>query len=299
VLDPQRLSVLQGRVRHGPRGVALGIATDAYAERVPVDLTITRLSITPVKGLSLHHPDSIDLTTQGAVGDRLFYLVDDNGRLQSCTRNPGLYGLEATYDKESRRLEVTRGEQTLLGGIIEPAQTVDTDMWGLRTITSDVVAAPVWSTFFSEIVGRRVHLVQARGSAYDVQPVTLLGNASVAELARHAGLPDVDSRRFRMLIEFTGGRPHVEDSWDGMLLRAGAALLRGGGPVQRCAATTRHPDSGTVDLQTLRLITGYRGRQDSGFGRGANFGVYAEVVQPGTISVGDSLSLGTRPASRH
>ena len=26
------------------------------------DLTITRLSITPVKGLSLHHPDAIDLT---------------------------------------------------------------------------------------------------------------------------------------------------------------------------------------------------------------------------------------------
>jgi uncharacterized protein YcbX len=257
---------------------------------VPIDFTITRLSIAPVKGLALHHPDSIQLTTQGVVGDRLFYLLDDAGKLQSCTHNPGLYGLSATYDKETHRLEVTRGDQVLVGETIELATAVDTDMWGVRTITSDVVADPVWSTFFSDIVGRRVQLVQARGSAYDVQPVTMLGTGSVAALARHADLREVDSRRFRMLIEFASGQPHIEDSWNGKLLRAGDAILRGGGPVQRCAATTRNPDSGSVDLKTLRLIMGYRGRQDSEFGLGANFGVYGDVVEPGTISVGDSLT---------
>lgn len=260
----------------------------AYAEHVPIDFMVTRLSITPVKGLSLHHPDSIDLTTQGVVGDRLFYLLDETGKLQSCTRNPGLYGLKATYDNETRRLEVSRGDQVLLGEVIEPAVAVETDMWGLRTITSDVVADPVWSTFFSDIVGRRVQLVKAREFAYDVQPATLLGTGSVAELARHAGT-EVDSRRFRMLIEFSSDDPHIEDSWDGRLLHVGDALLRGGGPVKRCAATTRDPDSGSVDLQTLRVITGYRGRQGSVFGLGANFGVYGDVIEPGPISVGDTL----------
>ncbi|MCW2768344.1 MAG: domain containing protein [Nocardioides sp.] len=260
---------------------------------MPIDRTVTRLSITPVKGLLLHHPDSIDLTAQGAVGDRQFYLVDDAGQIQSCTHNPGLAGLEAAYDLESRRLQVTRGDQVLLGGIIEPSTAVSTDMWGLRTITSDVVANPLWSTFFSDTVGRRVHLVQARGSAYDVWPVTLLGTSSVEELARQAGLSGVDSRRFRMLIEFSGGEPHLEDSWDGMVLEIGHAVLCGGGPVKRCAATTRNPDSGAVDLQTLRLITSYRGRQDSVFGVGATFGVYADVIEPGTISVGDVLRVRT------
>jgi uncharacterized protein YcbX len=260
---------------------------------VSTDYTITRLSTTPVKGLLLHHPESIDLTAQGAVGDRLLYLVDDTGQLQSCTRNPGLYGLGAAYDPESRRLEVSRGDELLLGGTVEPAIAVDTDMWGLRTLVADVVADPVWSTFFSDVVGRRVQLVQARGSAYDVHPVTLLGTGSVEELARHAGVPGIDSRRFRMLIEFSGGDPHVEDSWDGELLEVGDAILRAAGPVKRCAATTRDPDSGVVNLQTLQLITAYRGRQSSAFGLGANFGVYGEVVEPGTISVGDSLRLGT------
>lgn len=260
---------------------------------MPIDYTITRLSITPVKGLSLHHPDSISLTMQGAADDRLFYLVDDTGALQSCTRNPGLYGLIAGYDRESRRLVITRGDEVLIAGVAEPASTVDTDMWGLRTIVGDVVADPAWSTFFSDIVGQRVHLVQARGSAFDVQPATLLGTSSVQELARHAGVPDVDSRRFRMLIEFAGGNPHIEDSWDGKRLSIGDAVLRAGGPVKRCAATTRHPDSGAVDLQTLRLIMAYRGRQNSELGLGANFGTYATVLEPGTISVGDSLRVYT------
>jgi uncharacterized protein len=252
--------------------------------------TVTRLSITPVKGLLLHHPDSIDLTAHGAVGDRLFYLVDSTGQVQSCTGNPGLYGIRADYDSDSRRLEITRGHDVLLSRTVEPAGMVETDMWGLRTIKAATVADPVWGTFFSDLVGRPVQLLQARASAYDVQPVTLLGTASVQRLARHAGLPHVDARRFRMLIEFSGGEPHVEDSWGERLLKVGNAVLRIGGPVKRCAAVTRAPDSGAVDLQTIRLIAGYRGRQTSALGTGAHFGIYADVVQPGMISVGDTVT---------
>ena len=48
-----------------------------------------------------------------------------------------------------------------------------------------------------------------------------------------------------------------------------------------------------MDLQTLRLIMAYRGRQSSDFGIGANFGTYGAVLEPGTISVGDTLTVGT------
>lgn len=258
---------------------------------MPPDLTVTRLSTTPVKGLMLHHPESIDLTAQGAAGDRLFYLVDDTGTLQSCTANAGLFGLRATYDSESGRLEVARGDEVLLGAVVEPSEAADTDMWGLRTIRADVVADPVWTTFFSDLVGRRVHLLRARGSAFDVAPVTLLGTASVAELAMRAGLPGLDSRRFRMLIEFSGGDPYVEDSWNGTRVAVGGAGLRGGDRVKRCAATTRDPDSGAVDLQTLRLIMASRGRQSSALGVGAHLGVYGTVVEAGTVRVGDRLRV--------
>ena len=63
------------------------------------------------------------------------------------------YGLRATYDGESRHLEVSRGDEVLLGRTVEPAVAVATDMWGLRTIRSDLLADPDWSDLFSDIVG--------------------------------------------------------------------------------------------------------------------------------------------------
>ncbi len=46
-----------------------------------------------------------------------------------------------------------------------------------------------------------------------------------------------------------------------------------------------------MDLKTLALIGDYRGREDSIFGMGFNFGVYATVVTEGRIRVGDALEL--------
>jgi uncharacterized protein YcbX len=260
--------------------------------------TVTRLSVTPVKGLSLLHPGSIELTARGAVGDRLFYLVDDSAKLQSCTRHAGLYGLRATYDDDDRHLRVSRGGEVLLEGTVEPGRPVDIDLHGLRTLRSAAVADPVWSGFFSDAIGERVHLIHAGAPAYDVRPVTLLGAASVEELARQAGLPEVDARRFRMLIEFSGDTPHVEDTWNGMLVEVGGAVLRALGPVKRCAAVTRNPDTGRVDLQTLRLINAYRERQPTVLGVGTTFGIYADVVEPGTVSVGDPLEIRGCPDQR-
>jgi MOSC domain-containing protein YiiM len=47
-----------------------------------------------------------------------------------------------------------------------------------------------------------------------------------------------------------------------------------------------------VDLQTLRLITAYRGRRESELGVGATFGRYCEVLEPGTVAVDDRVRVG-------
>jgi uncharacterized protein len=255
---------------------------------------VTRLSVTPVKGLSLQHPSSIELTARGAVGDRRFYLVDEAGKLQSCTLNAGLFGLDATWDETTRRLAVARGGEVVVEGVVEPAERVDSDLWGMRTVTARAVADPRWGRFFSERTGRTLRLLEASDAAFDARPATLLGLASVEELARRSGSGPVDPTRFRMLVEFSGGEPHAEDTWEGRRIRVGGATLRAEGPVQRCAATTRDPASGRVDLQTLKMITAYRGRQESIWGVGANFGIYADVLEPGTVAVGDVLDV--RPA---
>ncbi len=118
-------------------------------------------------------------------------------------------------------------------------------------------------------------------------PVTLVSDGSLDRLARQAGTDEIDSRRFRMLFELTGCEAHEEDTWDGRQFAVGGAVVRVGGPVDRCAVTTRDPDTGERDLDTLRLIKSYRGQRESD---GAIlFGVYGSVLQPGRVRVGDAF----------
>jgi uncharacterized protein YcbX len=252
---------------------------------------IARLSVTPIKGLQLHHPSSIDLTSSGAAGDRMFLLVDEKGKLQSCTRNQRLLELHAEYDPDRSHLTIHRGGDVVADGIIEAGDDVQVDLHGLRSVSATETADSSWSQFFSDLIDKPVRLLRAVEPAFDVRPTTLIGTASSSELGRRAGVEEVDARRFRMLIEFDSVEPHIEDSWDGVVLQAGTAILRGGGPVKRCAATTRDPEGGEVDLQTLRMITAYRGRRETVLGPGATFGTYAEVLEPGKIHVGDALSI--------
>jgi uncharacterized protein YcbX len=80
--------------------------------------------------------------------------------------------------------------------------------------------------------------------------------------------------------------PHEEDTWDGRRVRVGEAVVEVHGPVPRCVNTTRDPATGRRDLDTLRIIKEYRGLRD---GDCLDFGVYAEVVEPGSARVGDPV----------
>jgi uncharacterized protein len=88
-----------------------------------------------------------------------------------------------------------------------------------------------WNAVLSDAAGQPVRLVRASdpGAGHDEYPVTLLGEESVAELARQSGAASVDARRFRMLISFSGLPAHVEDRWQGQTIEIGEALVRVGG----------------------------------------------------------------------
>ena len=53
--------------------------------------------------------------------------------------------------------------------------------------------------------------------------------------------------------------------------------------------TTRNPDSGTSDLDTLGALAGYRTLRE---GKSFGCGVCGDVLVEGTVRVGDSLARG-------
>jgi uncharacterized protein YcbX len=89
-----------------------------------------------------------------------------------------------------------------------------------------------------------------------------------------------------MLVGVRGGVPHLEDTWIGHDVRIGEAVVRVHEPVARCAITTKNPDTGERDLDTLRVIKAYRGTRGE---KQLDFGVYGEVVSPGRVRVGDPI----------
>jgi uncharacterized protein YcbX len=138
-------------------------------------------------------------------------------------------------------------------------------------------------------VGRPVHLARGQrpGDGNDDASVSLNSTASADHLARRTGSDQArDSRRFRMMIEVDGCEPFEEDDWLGRHVDVGEAVVKPVSPVARCVITTLDPSSGTKDLDTLKVLRDVRGTRGKD---SVLFGVYAEVVEPGTIRVGDPV----------
>ena len=254
--------------------------------------SVARLSIAPVRSLGLEHPSAIDLTELGVREDRRFYLTDASNRLVDRLQVGSLVRIAAHTDPDATTLRLDFPDGTVLEGEVALGEPVETPIHG-RTGVGHLVLGP-WAAKLSEYCGREIRLVRCDrvGGTRSEHPATLVSDGSLDRLAQHLGVPRVDARRFRMLIELTGGAPHEEDAWIGGRIQLGDAILEISAPVPRCAITTQDPDSGLRDLDTLRTIIDYRGFSGE---KDVPFGVYGEVERPGRIALGDEVRVLSVP----
>jgi uncharacterized protein len=254
-------------------------------------LTVSRLSITPVRSFALQHPDSIDLGTNGVTDDRRYSLHTDDGRIFDATKLGALVQLRATLERNNgtERLMVDLPSGERVDEVVALGEPEQLDIYD-RLFTARQVVGP-WADAISAWAGRPLRLFRSERlpDEADRFAVSIVSDASVEELARQGNDGDpVDARRFRMLIEVAGAaRPHEEDAWLGREVVIGEAVVRVTRPDARCVITTQDPDTGERDFPTLHVIRQYRGLRD---GRKLDFGVYADVVRPGRISVGDAVA---------
>jgi uncharacterized protein YcbX len=251
--------------------------------------TLARINITPVKGTALLHPDRVELTATGIPQNRRFFLVDEAGELFSAPDLGSLLRIEAAYSPDDEILTLSFPDGTTVrGGADTLGDALTVDFYG-RPVDAGVVAGP-FAEALSAYAERPLRLVRSarEGDGSDVHHVSLMSLASVAALGAGAGRTDLDPRRFRMDLELDGCAPYEEDTWDGRRVRLGTAIVRIHGQIPRCVLTTKDPDTGEKDFETLREIARQRTRI-AGDG-GLPFGMYAEVEEPGTVAVGDDVT---------
>ena len=217
----------------------------------------------PVKSMSGEQLDRLDLDERGVAGDRLWSVRTADGKIGSGknTRRfaavPGLLRLRA---------EVRDGEVvvTFPDGSSCCPEDADAD-----ERVSRYVGQPVTFARESDVLH------------FDDGPVSLAGRGSVHAVAA-AGGSEVEPVRFRANLVLDTAVPFVEDGWVGRLVRVGSAVLRVELTSRRCVMV----DMATADLpaQPGNLLT-------VGSLNDTRLGVIAAVVAPGSIAVGDVLTV--------
>lgn len=261
--------------------------------------SVARLDIAATKGFALRCVSAVDVARFGIVGNREFFLVDIDERLYSVPKDPVFLGYWTSYERESGLFSVGRADTTECVAAVRHVGDLRPFQFDERLVDGWWAPGP-WDEMLSEVAGRNLRLAHCAepGGGHDVHPVTLQSTASLAALGTELDGRPVDSRRFRLNLTLdVGDGPFIEDAWEGRVLTVGACRLRVRSGIPRCMAVEHRPDDGDRGLLVQRRIRGLRGPMVSDWGPGVLFGVYADVVEPGRVAVGDLVCLEVPAAS--
>lgn len=217
----------------------------------------------PVKSFGGERLAALDVDQRGVVGDRLWALVDQEGKIASGkdTRRfrkvPGLLQHSAALDGHRPLLRLADGRQ-----ISDDAAAID---------AVAEVAGPGWRL-----------RVERQTSHLDDGPVHLVTTATLARLGEVLGAP-VQAQRLRpnLVIE-TPGLGFAEDTWVGRTLKIGDVELVVQARTERCAMVSHAQRRMERRPDVLKAI----GRSNE-----ACAGVYAEVAIAGRIALGSAIYL--------
>ncbi|MFE0176516.1 MOSC domain-containing protein [Streptomyces sp. NPDC059002] len=230
-------------------------------------LTVVGLNSFPVKSMLGVAHERLGFDARGAVGDRLWALRFTDGKLASGKNN-----------RRFRRVT----------GLLEHRAAYDAD-------GTPVVTAPDGETLrpgdprIPERFGEGAELAREDGASHqDLAAVSLVGTASLRGLGDLLGDADpVDVRRLRKNIVVETDEPWIEESWVGRELTIGGAgaagplRLRVTQRVARCVMTTQAQTGLPADGRILKTLTA---------ARGMCIGIYADIVTPAPLALGDTVA---------
>ena len=252
-------------------------------------ITVAEINIAPVKSMALVPLREAKLDLGGIVDDRRFYLVNSQGRLLSRRQVGKLAQLVTSWDADTGQLTITFPDGRSLEGQPELDNPVWTIIWGRRVRARALMGD--WMPAISEFCGQPALLMMSDipCQVFDEFPVSVLSRASVEHLSGRMGLSADEclaTDRFRPTLLLDGCEAHQEDGWMNRTISVGDAVVRILAPDPRCAIVDQDPVTGETDTETVRSILNYRPNALVAY-----FGVYGIVEKPGTVRVGDEVTL--------
>lgn len=228
----------------------------------------------PVKSLQGERLESVRVTTGGVEGDRAYAIYDlDTGLGLTARRVPELLFASATILEEDR-LDITLPDGSVA------ADDDSLSAWLGRPVALRSAQADTERRFENPVdfehddpTSAWAPFEGAEGAFHDSARVRV-------SLVSKATIGDWDRRRFRSNVLLDG---EGEDALVGRAVTLGDALLDVGTRIERCVMTTRAQPGGLErDVGVMRTIA----RE-----RGACLAVGALVARPGTVRVGDRVTI--------
>jgi len=249
-------------------------------------ITIRRLYRYPVKGLSPEPLEEVQLAPGETIPfDRAYAIENGPGRFDPATpkhlpkinflmlmRNEKLAALETAYDADSQVLTLYRdGKQVARGDLNTKLGRQMIEQFFAGYMAGELKGAPrvvsAQGHSFSDVADKCLHLV-------NLETVRSLG----VELGQ-----ELDPLRFRANVYFDGLAPWAEAQWLDRQVRLGDAVLEVFARTDRCAATDVNPATAARDTSIPPDLMRMYGHNE--------LGVYARVVEGGTVRLGDTLSV--------
>jgi uncharacterized protein YcbX len=270
--------------------------------------TVAVLRRYPVKSMLGEELRACEVTPRGLAGDRVLGLVHrETGKVASA-KNPrmwrSLLRLAAASGPDVKiafpdgtamasndpgidaALSEFLGRTVTLAGTPPPDATLDRA--DPEQVLRDGITAPV----HAEVL----HLGDASpgGTFHDFAPLHLLTTSTLARIAELSPHGAVEMKRYRPNVVIrTAAAGFTENDWAGRALRIGSDLtLRVMARTPRCAIPTLEHGDLPRDIDALRVPAAHnRISPLDGLGPEPCAGVYAQVLHPGRIQVGDLVRL--------
>ena len=145
---------------------------------------VSRFGLTPFKGGAHAHPQTLEVTADGPVGDRLFALVETFGagelRVVRTVTATTVLRVRSRLDDGVLTLALPGAWEFAVPVAGAPTASLVADYWG-RPARIEPLPGP-WDAALSSLVGRDVRLARTRpGEVVYGQPITLVTTSSVAD----------------------------------------------------------------------------------------------------------------------
>jgi uncharacterized protein YcbX len=247
--------------------------------------------------------NAIEVTTRGLLGDRAYALVDSADGKVASAKNPRkwpqLFDCRAVFaDAPRTGVKVPPVRITLPDGSIANGEQLDLNQIFTKVLKREVrlsasreARTATAEEYWPDIEGldHRDTVTDfglPEGTFFDCALVHLLTTATLDRLRELYPKGRFEVRRFRpnLVVETASGpSDFVENAWiDQVLVIGDSVRLSITGPCPRCVMTTLPQSDLPKDSGILRTAVQHNR---------ANVGVYASVIQGGTVRRGDSVRL--------